>query len=140
MKLSEDTLQVLEFLDYSTGNNLRKRKDLGVILETGAGKGDFLIVNKLIFTGSYLWKLHKILIRQDISEDDAYKLRSELSDTAQQFKNYLMELTGDSDAVSHKRFNDIYYPNEQGAFRNLIDLAHDLSKLKEVQNTIKNTK
>jgi len=138
MELSKDTLQVLEFLDYTTGNNLRKRNDIGTILEIGAEKGEFILVDKLIFSGSYFWKLHKILIRQDISEDDAYKLQRELVDTSQNFKNYLVDLVNDADEAIRKRFNTMYFPNEQGAFRNLIDLAFDLSKLKEVQNTLKN--
>jgi hypothetical protein len=138
MELSKDTLQVLEFLDYTTGNNLRKRNDIGLILEIGAGKGKFVLIDKLIFTGSYLWRLYRLLIGQDISEDDAYKLQRELAGTLQNFKDYLTELISNAEPESKKRFNALYFPNEQGAFRNLIDLAYDISKLKEVQNTLKN--
>jgi hypothetical protein len=138
MELSKDTLQVLEFLDYTTGNNLRKRNDIGLILEIGAGKGKFVLIDKLIFTGSYLWRLYRLLIGQDISEDDAYKLQRELAGTLQNFKDYLTELISNAEPESKKRFNALYFPNEQGAFRNLIDLAYDIFKLKEVQNTLKN--
>jgi hypothetical protein len=79
-----------------------------------------------------------LLIGQDISEDDAYKLQRALAGTLQNFKDYLTELISNAEPESKKRFNALYFPNEQGAFRNLIDLAYDIFKLKEVQNTLMN--
>ena len=138
MELSKDTLEVLEFLDYTTGGNLRKRNDLGAILEIGAMKGDYQIVEKIIFTGKYLWNLHSSLIKAGEASEGTENMKREAVDSTENLKVYLSELISDVNGFDSKRFDDVYFPNEQGAFRNLIDLAHDLSRLKDVQIQLKN--
>jgi hypothetical protein len=137
MQLSEDTLQVLSFLDYTSGNNLRKRNDLGTILEIGAATGDYETIDSIIFNGKYLWNLHILLKRENLEQDAFEKLLGEIEITVAELTKLLKKLTGSISEFDPHRFNDIYFAGDNGAFRNLIDLAHDLSRLKEVQNTLK---
>ena len=137
MQLSEDTLQVLSFLDYTSGNNLRKRNDLGTILEIGAATGDYETIDSIIFNGKYLWNLHILLKRENLEQDAFEKLLGEIEITVAELTKLLKKLTGSIREFDPHRFNDIYFTGDNGAFRNLIDLAHDLSRLKEVQNTLK---
>lgn len=137
MELSKDTIAVLEFLDFTTGNNLRKRNDLGTILEIGAVKSAYSLVNKIIFTGKYLWNLHGLLKKTANDEEGRERLISEATISTKSLKEDISELIDDVEDFDRKRFDVVYFAEGQGAYRNLIDLAHDLSKLKEVQNTLK---
>ena len=137
MELSKDTTAVLEFLDYTTGNNLRKRNDLGTILEIGAQTSAYILVNQIIFTGKYLWNLHRMLKKTSGDAEGREKLISEATVSAQSLKEYISELIDSMDDFNRERFDTVYFAEGQGAYMNLIDLAHDLSKLKEVQNTLK---
>ncbi|MGB9913615.1 MAG: hypothetical protein ACPLRO_09640, partial [Candidatus Kapaibacteriota bacterium] len=75
MKLSEDTNQVLEFLDYTSGGTLRKRKDLGALLEALAGNNNYTLANELIFYGAALWGGYRIL--KTNTSNEATKLEIE---------------------------------------------------------------
>lgn len=139
MEISKDTANILEFLDYTSGNNLRKRDDLGLILEIGAIKGSHELVNNIVFMGKYLWNLHKMIKRTSDSDEGKEKIISEAAISSVSLKEAIAELISGVDAPENlERFNSVYLVEGQGAYRNLIDLAHDLSKLKEVQNTLKN--
>jgi len=140
MKLSNDTIEILKFLDYTTGNNLRKKNDLGDILELAASRGNHRIIEDLMFYGKTLWNLNFTLKRTGHSNENFSKLQSEAISTGTQLKTLLNELLEDNSEIDRKRFDDIYLADSVGAFKNLVDLAHDLSKLKELQITMKNKK
>ena len=63
MEISADTKEILEFLDYTTANNLRKRNDIASILEIGATYGESDVMNDLILASSSLWNINQTLIR-----------------------------------------------------------------------------
>ena len=50
----------------------------------------------------------------------------EIKDTMQEMLSY-----ADDDDI--KRFNDIYMPATRGALKNIVDLSHDLARLKDLQ-------
>lgn len=140
MKLSNDTIEIIKFLEYTTGNNLRKKNDLGDILEIAASNGNYKIIEDLMFYGKTLWNLNFTLKRTGHSNEDFAKLQSEAISTGAILKKLLNELLDANPDIDRKRFNDIYFADSVGAFKNLVDLAHDLAKLKELQITMKNKK
>ena len=137
MELSADTLEVLKFLDEVTGGNLRKRNDIGSILEIGAGTGNHELIDDIIFTGSSLWNLNQAMAKSGTNTDIIDKLFDEYRRTALILDEKIRELISSFENPDVKRFNEIYLAKTSGAFKNLIDLAHDLAKLKEVQTTLK---
>ena len=137
MELSADTLEVLKFLDEVTGGNLRKRNDIGSILEIGAETGNHALVVDIIFTGSSLWNLNQAISKSGSNTDGMDKLFDEYRQTALILDDKIRELIVSFENPDVKRFNGIYLAKTSGAFKNLIDLAHDLAKLKEVQTTLK---
>jgi hypothetical protein len=134
MKYSEDTKQVLDFLDYMTGDNLRKRNDLGAVLEIGAAIGKAALVDDIIFTGKSLWTLSQKIRRTAKDEEGAELLQQELAKQIDEIK----EMLGNIAAMSNSeeiagRFAETYMPQSRGAALNLFDLAHDLAELKNLQ-------
>ena len=140
MQLSEDTLQVLSFLDYTSGNNLRKRNDLGTILEIGAATGDYETIDSIIFNGKYLWNLHILLKRENLEQDAFEKLLGEIEITVAELTKLLKKLTGSISEFDPHRFNDIYFAGDNGAFRNLIDCTRPFAVERSPKHSEKKTK
>ena len=136
MTLSTDTIEILKFLDYTSGNNLRKRNDLGTILEIGAIFNEAELIDKIIFSGKYLWNLSVTIKKSDLTEG-LDKLHEEFRKTGEDLRFLLIELLNKSIEEDIKRFEVIYFQLTAGCFNNLVDLSHDLSELKEVQNSMK---
>ena len=77
MNISQDTEQVLSFLDETTDGNLRKRSDLGAILEIGADSGNAELINKIIFYGKYHWSLYQKIKRTEAGKPGEQNLKNQ---------------------------------------------------------------
>lgn len=145
MKLSEDTVRVLEYLDQYTDNRLRKRNDLGLILEIGATYGLSEQINFLVFRGKSVWNISKKLWKVSPDDEGAQLLQKEMVRGVEEIKDNLEVILGYADDDNIKRFNDVYMPATRGALKNIVDLCHDFAQLKNLQsdniqkNKIKNT-
>jgi hypothetical protein len=136
MKISADTEKALEFLDYISGNNLRKRNDLGVILEIGASFGEDELVNDIIFYGSASWNI-SLTMKKEAGTANETRLRNQYRELLAELEGYLIELLKFGEEADVKRFNDIYLANTAGSEKNLLDLSHDLAQLKSLQKQLK---
>lgn len=137
MEISKDTNEVLEFLDYTSGGTLRKRNDLGVILEILAQNNLPEIANEMIFYASALWGSYRIL--KSNTDQDTSNLRKEIENLFQKMIEYIsqiVQLLPDDDLFD--RFSRIYLQNSAGSRLNIIDLCYDLNELKKVQLKLKN--
>lgn len=130
MIISNDTLNVVDFLQNYSNNTLRKPKDIQFILEIGAIKATPDHIQQIIFLGKSIWNLNKSLSNP---KDDNANLQREFEKSFYQFQDLLRTLLDDIDAPEVlDRFLTIYFQANSGCFRNTIDLAHDLSILKEL--------
>lgn len=136
MEFSKDTEEVLSFLDYSTGDSLRKRNDMGALLELGASFDVFEIFNNILFTGTYLWNLSQKLKKAQPGEEGISTLNRELAKSATELAELLRSISSYDEATT-QRFSDVYLENTSGAMLNLIDLAHDIAELKLLLNRLK---
>ncbi len=135
MNLQPDTLAVLSHLDDITEGALRKRNDLGVILELAASRADSAAFNALTRTGMGLWKVYRTL-RSLRSGDDGYAtLEREFGSLVNELREQLAALVAEADDEVLKRFDDTYFGMTQGVVRNLVDLGHDLARIKDLQNS-----
>lgn len=141
MEISQDTNQVLEFLDYVSGNSLRKRLDMGVLLELSASFNLAEIINDLIFEGTYFRNLN-LTIKKAVSDTSAIdKFEKEIKISFEKLKSLIYSIIKHTDDIAiTERFQEVYFSNTQGAFRNMYDLASDLAIFKEVQNTLKSSR
>ena len=132
MKISADTQSVIDFLQMVSDNGIRKPIDLATILEVGATYSQDKLVQSIIFTGKSIWNLSKILTR---SPDSAAidKINREFRDNIDEMQNQLLKITDFVEIADVQRFNIVYLQKDLGSMRNIIDLAHDLSILKDAQ-------
>lgn len=134
MQLSEDTEAVLEFLDTTIEGGLRKRNDVGTILELGATHGEAELFNAISRTGTGMFKVYSTLRRLQQGAEGFEQLEREFAMQMNLLREQLATLVQHADDETALRFDDIYFGMTQGVIRNLVDLAHDLAKIKGLQN------
>jgi hypothetical protein len=141
MEISPDTNQVLEFLDYFSGNTLRKRSDLAVLLELSASNNLSDQINDLIFEGTFFRNLNQTIRKAATDPAATDKMDKEIKISFEKMKTLIFSIIENlDDSILTKRFQDLYFSNTQGSFRNMYDLASDLALLKEIQNTLKSSR
>ncbi|MCX7735788.1 MAG: hypothetical protein N2319_03650 [Candidatus Kapabacteria bacterium] len=141
MEISNDTEKVLEFLDYYSGNTLRKRSDLAVLLELSASYDLANEINDLIFEGTFFKNLNQTIRKAATDPSAIDKMEKEIKISFEKMKSQIFSIIQNlEDSDLTKRFQDLYFSNTQGSFRNMYDLASDLALLKEIQNTLKSSK
>jgi hypothetical protein len=132
--LSDETEHVLAYLDQAAGQGLRKRNDIGTLLELAAGSDRHEEVNDLAFSGSFLYNLYQTLRKATPGGEGYQALEREFTAAVEHVRQQMAKILVDADDEHIERFEAQYYQVTQGSLRNVIDIAHDLGVLKSVQN------
>lgn len=133
MQLSDDTRAVIEYLEASIEGGLRKGNDVGTILELGASLGEAELFNKITRTGTATWKVYSTLRRVRPGDEGYRQLEEEFALQMNMLREQIATLVNHADDDTLRRFDDVYFGMTQGVIRNIVDLAHDLSKIKDLQ-------
>lgn len=135
MTLSPDTELALQMLEEKSTSGLRKRNDLGTLLECGATSGSFEKVNEAVFLGAAVWNLYSALRKSEKGADGFSLLEREFAEHMNKLRETVASLISEVDEPTFKRFEDIYFGMTSGVIKNVVDLGHDLAVLKNMQNT-----
>src|SRR3989339_266344 len=109
MNISNDTEEILNFLDYASGDNLRKRNDLAVILEMGAMYGESNLVEDILFAGASVWNLYSTIKKISSSDEAQINLNIELNSSINNLRQFLNDILGTEFPDINKRFNENYF-------------------------------
>ncbi len=134
MKLSADTEAVVAYLQAYANNSLRKPGDLGVILELTAQHDAAEFANEIIFAGASLWRVYRIWKRLAPGQEGYRSVQESFAKSVAELRQLLERLLPWAPEEVYRRFQEVYLLMTQGAVRNLVDLAHDLFWLKQLQN------
>lgn len=133
MQLSDDTLHVISVLEQSAEGGLRKANDMAVILEIAATYDEVDLTMQLTRTGTGLWKVYSTLRRLQQGAEGYPQLEREFATQMNGLREQLAQLMRHADDDTLRRFDDVYFGMTQGVIRNLVDLSHDLARLKALQ-------
>ena len=134
MELSDDTINVLDFLEEYSEAGLRKRNDLGTLFELTALRDAVQEMNDLLFHGTHCYNLFHTLRRAGSGTEGFQNLEKEFTEAAERLRQLMAQALVEAPDEQVDRFEVTYYQMTQGSLRNLIDLAHDLKTAKQVQN------
>lgn len=133
MQLSDDTLHVIAVLEESAEGGLRKANDMAVILEIAATFDEVDLTMQLTRTGTGMWKVYSTLRRLQQGAEGYGHLEREFATQMNGLREQLAQLMRHADDETLRRFDDMYFGMTQGVIRNLVDLSHDLARLKALQ-------
>ena len=137
MDISEDTQRVLNFLQDFCDGNLRKSNDIASLLEIAAINLKAKEMNDLIFTGASICLISQKIKKLKDNEEGTNQLAEELHRNINEISRLLQCFSSLAPTEIQKRIERIYLVNDYGSFLNIIDLSHDLSILKDLQNKLK---
>ncbi len=131
MNISEDTKLVVEFMQAYSDNSIRKPADIEILLEASAASMNSQLMNELIFAGKSVRNLHLKIKKSQSSESI---IEYEFYKNIDRMKSMINSIIPSDDSEVIKRFETTYLNDSRGAILNLIDLAHDLTILKNIQS------
>ena len=134
MPFSNDTEHVLEFLQSACDGGLRKREDIGLLLELAAEMAAHEQINALAFHGKSLYALYAALRRTPGGQEGQELLEREFVAVSERFRAVLSEVMVNASAAEVERLDGLYYQMTRSSLRHLVDLAHDFGVLKSIQN------
>ena len=133
MELSPETESVINFLNESVEGGLRKRNDVAIILELAMRADNSETFNAITLTGTATWKVYGALRRVRPGDEGYRLLEEEFARQLNALRENIALLMPDATDETLRRFDDVYFGMSQGVMRNLVDLSHDLAKIKDLQ-------
>ena len=137
MQLSPDTEAVLAVLDETIEGGLRKRQDIGVLLEAGAVTNQSTLFNEIVTAGTAVWKVYGTLRKLKPGDEGFRLIEEEFSRQMTLLREHMASMMEPVPDETLKRFDEVYFGFTQGVMRNLVDLGHDLAKIKGLQRDAK---
>jgi hypothetical protein len=145
MAYSVQTETVLAYFDEYTGFNLRKRNDFAELLEIASRSGAADEFNRLVFTGKVVWNLYHALRKTTDAQEGYQTVEQEFAKEIHHLRDGLLffmmqKEADDNDDGTRQRFQEVYLGTGQGTMRNIVDVAHDLARFKDLQNSMAHDK
>lgn len=137
MQLSPDTEAVLAVLDETIEGGLRKRQDIGVLLEAGAVTNQSTLFNEIVTAGTAVWKVYGTLRKLKPGDEGFRLIEEEFGRQMNLLREHMASMMEPVPDETLKRFDEVYFGFTQGVMRNLVDLGHDLAKIKGLQRDAK---
>lgn len=133
MPISDETESVISFLHEAVEGGLRKRNDVAIILELAMLSDNSEVFNAITLSGTAAWKVYGTLRRVRPGDEGFRLLEEEFARQLNTLREHLATVMSSANDEVLRRFDDIYFGMSQGVMRNLVDLSHDLAKIKDLQ-------
>lgn len=137
MPISNETHAVLEYFDQYSGFTLRKKNDIAELLDIASLHDEAEAFNTAVFTGKIVWNLYAQLkkITAPPSDSSYHNLEQEFAKAVNELRGFLLHFaTISQNDATQQRFEETYLTVHQGTMRNIVDLAHDLARFKDMQS------
>lgn len=130
MDVSPQVHDIIELLSTYAGGRLHDTDGLGGFLQHAQNRGTPEAVGELAFKGKYLTRL-QLTMRRQTPESELYeKLEQEFSRTVHEFHAMVSDFFADAEEEQRAMVERHYLAVSHDALRNLMQLAEDLTWLK----------
>lgn len=134
MELSQDTLNFLEVLDKYTEGKLRKKNDIGSLFELAATHDGLEEIQELVFKGKVIWNLFSKIKSSTPETEGIEFVQNEFESNVKFYQEQLKKFEEVLPEELKTRFNDTYFQMTKGSVLNVVDLAHDFARVKDLQS------
>jgi hypothetical protein len=125
MPLSDPARSLLQEIDTLSGRSLRRRDDLGLLIDCALGSGRNEILADLAFRAKFAWKSHSIMQRIGKGADGYEALAREFMSAVEEIRRLLDSLVDGCDGTAGLR--DRLLAMTPAALEELLSLIHDLT-------------
>lgn len=127
MELNSATVSLLSELDAFSGGKIKRRPDLGMLLECGRSGQDRDILDELGFYSKFLHRTYGIMTRIGPAGEGYERLAREFSGAVDKTRALMTSLAAKSPGHEREGFTATYLVMTQESLDNLLALCHDLS-------------
>jgi hypothetical protein len=124
------TEHLLENVERFAGRTLRRRTDVQAIVHLAATQGQGQMFEDIIFLAKFLWNSFNVMQRIGTSSDGYPKLAAEFRDSIEKFSTLIKTVIKEGPEETKTAFRQRYFSQTQESIQNLIQLASDLSWVK----------
>lgn len=137
MGISPVTARILTTLDTLSAHTLKRRDDLGELLELAAQNDAQDELDRLGFTAKFLTKTHGIMQRIGRNGQGYDQLAKEFSSNMEKACHLIRSLTVPAPAGLREQFHSTYLSLTAESFQHLLSLLHDLGWYKNWSMDVK---
>ena len=138
MKISADTIKVIEFLEFSSGKPVKQKDKLAFLLELCAENGLDESMNELIFKGSALFKLSEIIKNNMDEPEQSGQAKKEIINLSTELLNIINDIKSHADEETTEIINSSYFSNTPEALEKPLGLGESLAAFKKIQTAFRN--
>ncbi len=137
MEFSPQTQTLLALLEApsSATSGLRKRQDIAILIELASRHDRADDCNDLIFHGTSALKVFFLLKKMQPADTAYPTVEAEFATEINALRDAVYRFSLLAESSIQKHWEETYLRTTSGVLRNLIDLAHDVARIKELQNT-----
>jgi hypothetical protein len=134
-----NTEELVEEIENLSGNNLRRKKDLSVLLSLGYKNNQREVIEELSFTSKYVQGLFRVLNQGSLNPDvqNIDQIKSDISLNLGKVKDKIKELIENADGQIKRYYAENYLELSQKGLLNLTELMNDLEWTKKYLNQLK---
>ena len=126
MQLSTDTTRLLAELDHLSGGRLKRREDLGILLELGAHAHHRSALDDLGFIAKFLARAYGMMQRIGPGCEGYDRLSAEFSSHLEKVSMLLRSILRDTPDDVRSQFSARYLSPTPEGLGDLLELCHDL--------------
>jgi hypothetical protein len=127
MTPSSSTVSLLAALDTASRGQLKRRDDLGILLDLGASPDQSAALDNLAFRSKFLTRTFGIMQRIGREGNGYDRLESEFTANMEVARGHLRSLLSGAPDTVRDRFSSSYLALTPGGFSNLMALLGDLA-------------
>lgn len=130
LTIRKETHRLLDTVERHTGHSLRLRERILTLMELAVSHHQERLLDDLIFLAKFLWNSHNLMQRIGPDAEGYPKLAGEFRDSVEKFSTLVKTLVKEGPDEVKGSFAKDFFLMSPEALDNLMQLAHDLSWLK----------
>jgi len=126
MELNPAIVSLLSELESLSGGKIKRRSDLGILLESGRIEPEREILDELGFYAKFLHRTYGIMTRTGRDGDGYERLAHEFSEAVGKTRTLIASLLAGVPGEVREQFAAVYLSMSRESLENLLSLCHDL--------------
>jgi len=137
--MTANSYNLIDEIEKYSGNQLKRRDDLSVLIQLGYANNQKGVVEELSFTSKYVLGLFRVLKKASGIADvqNTAQIKIDLTKNLELVKEKLEQLIVNTDESTQKYFRHTYLDLSQNSMFNLTELMNDLEWTKKYLNRLK---
>jgi hypothetical protein len=130
LRISEETNKLLDDVEQLAQRKLHYRAEIAMLIELTQAQHQQRLFDDIVFLAKFLWNSSNVMRRIGPTDEGYTKLSAEFRDAVEKFSTLIKTLIKEGQGDIKKQFMKKFFTMSQESMNHLIQLASDMSWLK----------